>query len=71
MLHIPPAKDKYSSPNHSNKKEQEPHKRAYLLENGGLGKIGQEKGPKAETGKTEIATGLDRRTREERRYRKV
>ena len=29
---------KYSSPNRSKKQKQEPHKRAYLSENGGLGK---------------------------------
>ena len=39
MLHIPPTKVLISSPNHSNKRKgQEPHKRAYLSENEGLGK---------------------------------
>ena len=42
--------------------KREPHKRAYLSENGGLGKTDQENGPKDET---EKATGLGRRTREE------
>ena len=46
------------------KKRQEPHKRAYLSDKGGLGK-NMENGPKAEKDKTEIATGLGRRTTEE------
>ena len=57
---------KYSSPNRSKNtlQKQEPHKRAYLLENGGYGKQrGQENGPKAEKEKTERVTGLGRRTR--------
>ena len=39
MLHIPPA-EVLISPNSSNKnkKRQEPHKTAYLSENGGIGK---------------------------------
>ena len=51
---------KYSSPNRPNKKRQEPHKRAYLSENAGLGKKkrGQENGSKAEKVQTERATGL-------------
>ena len=57
---------KYSSPNRSNKnKKQEPHKRAHLSENGGIGKKRQENGPKAQKDKIERATGLARRTREE------
>ena len=55
---------KYSSPNRS-KTKQEPHKRAYLSENGGLGKTDLENGPKVEKDTTEIATGLSIRTREE------
>ena len=35
------------------------------MENGGLGEKGQENGPKTEKDKTERATGLGRRTREE------
>ena len=42
--------------------KQETHKRAYLLENRGLGKTIQENGPKADKDKTERATGLGRRT---------
>ena len=39
MLHTPPTKDKYSSPNRSKKQiNREPHNGAYLSENGGLGK---------------------------------
>ena len=49
----------------SSKQRQEPHKIAYLSENGGLGGKSQENGPKAEKDKTERATGLGRRTREE------
>ena len=45
---------KYSYPNRSkNKTKQEPHKRAYLSENGGLRKRSQENGPKAEKNKIE------------------
>ena len=40
---------KYSSPNRSNKQKDNSHtKSAYLSENGGLGKRGQENGPKTE-----------------------
>ena len=39
------------------------HTRAYRSENGGLGKRSQKYGPKAETDKTERATGLGRRTK--------
>ena len=55
---------KYSYLNHSNKLKTKT--RANLSENGGLGKnISQENGPKAEKDKTERATGLGRRTKEE------
>ena len=61
----PYHKTKYS-PNRSTTIKQEPHKRAYLSENGRF----REKqirriGPKTEKDKTEIATSLGRRTREE------
>ena len=46
-------------------KKQEPHKRAYLSENGSLGKISQGNGPKAQKDKTERATGLGGRTKKE------
>jgi hypothetical protein len=42
---------KYSSPNRSNKTKQEPHKRAYLSENGGLGKNRSGEWPKSRKGK--------------------
>ena len=59
--------------NKKTKKQQDPHKRAALpfrkwrLRE----KRGQENGPKAEKDKTERATGLGRRTREEITYRKM
>ena len=63
---------KYSSPDRSNKqKRQQPHKRAYLSENGDLAK--KRSGECAKIRKEEdreIATGQGRRTREEI-YRKV
>ena len=52
MLPIPPAKV-YSSPNLS-KNKQEPYKRAYLPENGGLGERNQDNGPTAEKDQTKI-----------------
>ena len=55
MLTIPPAKV-YSSPNLS-KNKQEPYKRAYLPENGGLGERNQDNGPTAEKDQTKRATG--------------
>ena len=58
---------KYSSPNRSKKKrKKEPHKKAYLSENGGLGKKKSgEWAKKAENDKTEKATGQGRRSREQ------
>ena len=62
-----PTKVLISKP-HTTKK-QEPHKRASLSVNGGLGKRkrkrGHENGPKAEKDQTERPTALGRRTREE------
>ena len=48
------------------KTKQEPHKRTYLSENGGLGekKSAEANGPKAEKDKTERATGIGIRTKE-------
>ena len=54
---------KYSSPNGSSKhsKRQEPHKRAYLSGNGGLGKkISREWAKSKKKDKAERATGLGR-----------
>ena len=65
MLHIPPTKVKYSSPNRSKKQKQEPHELAYLSEKEVVGNRGQENGPKAKNDTTERATRLSRRTREE------
>ena len=57
---------KYSSPNHSNKQKQEPHKKLPTFRKMEVsGKRGQENGPKAEKDNTERANGLGRRTREE------
>ena len=64
MLHLPPTKVLISKPLKKTT-TQESHKRAYLSENGGLCGNRQENGPKAEKGKTERATGLGRRPREE------
>ena len=64
MLHIPPTKSTHLLT--AQTKKDEPHKRAYLSEKGGLGKKDQENGPKAEKDKAEIVTGLGRRTREEK-----
>ena len=67
MLHIPPTKVLIST-NRSNKtKRQEPHKRAYLSENGGLDKkrSGEWAKSNKKKDKTEREAGLGRRTREE------
>ena len=54
---------KYSSPNRSHKEKGKNHTKEPKMEV--YGKRGQENGPKAEKDKTERATGLGRRTREE------
>ena len=54
---------KYSSPNRSKTNKQEPHQRAYLLENGGLGK--NKSGKWAKSRKRIRATGPGRRTKED------
>ena len=57
---------KYSSPNRSNKnKKQEPHKSLPFGKWRFREKTDQENEPKAEKDKTERATGLGRRIREE------
>ena len=57
---------KYLSPNAQTKKKDKSHtKEPTFRKMKVYGKRGQENGPKAEKDNTEIATGLDQRTREE------
>ena len=59
---------KYSSPNRSNKTKKTPKshtKEPTFQKMEVMGKTDQENGPKAEKDKTELATGLGRRIREE------
>ena len=56
---------KYSSPNCSHKKRTRATQKSPPFRKGGLGNKDQQNGPKAKKDKTEIVTGLGKRTREE------